>query len=423
MARRNAGRSRWAFLGRAGWVIVRDMRASEIRQLIRMKPVELDAARRRLAACHDVLDLRSSARRLIPRPVFDYVDGGADEEVSLAANVRAFRRWRFQPRALAGVTGVDTSARLLDRTLPLPLVLAPTGYTRMMHPAGETGAARSAQRHGLPYTLSTMATTTIEDVAERASPDLWFQLYILQDDGLTKELVDRAAAAGYRVLVVTVDTFVTGRRVRDERNGLVIPPALTVQTLASIAARPGYWMRMLRGEAIDFANFAGRGAMTIARTGSLFDPTVGWDHIDPLRSRWPGKLVIKGPLSAADAARAVAAGADGIQLSNHGGRQLDRAVAPVDLITPVRDAVGPDVSVLVDSGVRHGADIAVALALGADACAIGRAYLYGLMVGGEAGVDKALDILAAQFTRALHLMGLGSAAELRSRGREMLVPR
>ena len=398
------------------------MKASEISQLIRMKPVELDATRRRLAACHDVLDLRASARRLIPRPVFDYVDGGADEELSLAANVQAFRRWRFQPRALAAVTAVDTSAQLLDRKLALPLVLAPTGYTRLMHPAGEIGAARSAQRHGLPYTLSTMATTTIEGVAEGAWPELWFQLYILQDAGLTKELVDRAAAAGYRVLVVTVDTLVTGHRARDHRNGLVIPPELTARAIAGIAARPGYWVRMLRSEAIDFANFSGWTRTTIQGTGSLFDPAIGWDYIDALRSRWPGKLVIKGPLSPADAARAVAAGADGIQLSNHGGRQLDRAVAPIDLVAPVRDAVGSEVPLLVDSGVRHGADIAVALALGADACAIGRAYLYGLMVGGEAGVDTVLDILADQFTRTLRLMGLGSAAELRAAGRELLVP-
>jgi L-lactate dehydrogenase (cytochrome) len=318
---------------------------------------------------------------------------------------------------------------VLDHDLPLPLVLAPTGYTRMMHPAGEIGAARSAQRHGLPYTLSTMATTSIEAVAEAfpsrptspGRPDLWFQLYILQDSGLSKELVDRAAAAGYRVLVVTVDTLVTGHRTRDERNGLIIPPALTSRTLASIAARPGYWLRMLRNDAIDFANFAGSGLMTIAHTGSLFNPTVSWDDIGSLRSRWPGKLVIKGPLSPADAARAVAAGADGVQLSNHGGRQLDRAISPVDLIAPVRDAVGPDVSVLVDSGVRHGSDIAVALALGADACAIGRAYLYGLMVGGEPGVDKVLDLLAAQFTRTLHLMGVSSVAELRAAGPELLV--
>jgi L-lactate dehydrogenase (cytochrome) len=397
------------------------MRASEIRQLITMKPIERDATRRRLSACHDISDLRVRGRRLIPRPVFDYVDGGADEELSMASNLRAFRRWRFQPRALPEITTVDASARVLDRELPLPLVLAPTGYTRMMHPAGEIGAARSAQRHGLPYTLSTMATTTIEAVAEAAQPDLWFQLYLLRDSGLNKELVDRAAAAGYRVLMVTVDTIVTGHRSRDHRNGLVIPPELTARTMASIAARPGYWIRMLRGEAIEFANFTGHAALTIEGTGALFNPAASWDDIAMLRDRWPGKLMFKGPLSPADARRAVSLGADGVQLSNHGGRQLDRAVSPVDLIAPVRDAVGPDVSVLVDSGVRHGSDIAVALALGADACAIGRAYLYGLMVGGEAGVDKALDILADQFARTLHLLGMGSAAELRVHGRELLV--
>ena len=398
------------------------MRPSEIRQLIKMKPVERDAARRRLSACHDIDDLRGMGRRLFPRPVFDYVDGGADEELSMAANTRAFRRWRFQPRALPEITTVDASARVLDRELPLPLVLAPTGYTRMMHPAGEIGAARAAQRHGLPYTLSTMATTTIETVAEAAQPDLWFQLYILRDSGMNKELVDRAAAAGYRVLMVTVDTIVTGYRTRDHRNGLVIPPELTARTLASIASRPGYWMRMLRGEAIEFANFAGHAALTIEGTGALFNPAASWEDVAMLRDRWPGKLVLKGPLSPADARRAVSLGADGVQLSNHGGRQLDRAVSPIDLVASVRDAVGPDVSVLVDSGVRHGSDIAVALALGADACAIGRAYLYGLMVGGEAGVDKALDILASQFARTLHLLGMGSAAELRAHGRELLVP-
>jgi L-lactate dehydrogenase (cytochrome) len=450
------------------------MKPSEIRQLIRMKPVELDATRRRLSSCHDIDDLRAMGRRLIPRPVFDYVDGGADEEVSLRANPRAFRRWRFQPRALPEVMTVDTSARLLDRDLPLPLALAPTGYTRMMHPAGEIGAARAALRHGLPYGLSTMGTTTIEAVAEAvfsppaspdrppgfsppaspdrppgfsppaspdrppgfsrsaspdrppgfsrsASPDLWFQLYIQRDAGMNKDLVDRAAAAGYRVLMVTVDTIVTGARTRDRRNGLVIPPELTIQTLASIASRPGYWIRMLRHDAIDFANFTGQSGFTIHGTGDLFNPAASWDDIAMLRDRWPGKLVLKGPLSPSDARRAVSLGVDGLQLSNHGGRQLDRAVAPIDLVEPVREAVGPDVALVVDSGVRHGSDIAVALALGADACSIGRAYLYGLMAGGEPGVDRALDILAEQFRRTLHLLGVRSAAELRETGRELLV--
>ena len=398
------------------------MRASEIRQLIQMKPVELDATRRRLAACHDIADLRAMGRRLTPRPVFDYVDGGADEELSVRANTRSFRRWRFQPRTLVNVSEADTSARFLDLDVPLPLALAPTGYTRMLHPAGEIGAARAAQRNGLPYTLSTMATTPIEAVAQAAQPDLWFQLYIVRDSGLNKELVDRAASAGYRVLVVTVDCFVTGHRTRDHRNGLVIPPELTPRTLASIAGKPGYWVRMLRSPAIGFANFA-RSNVTIESTGQLFNPAITWDDIAELRARWPGKLVIKGPLGPVDARLATAAGADGLQLSNHGGRQLDRAVPPADTIRAIRETVGPDVSVLVDSGIRHGSDIAVALALGADGCAIGRAYLYGLMAGGEAGIDKALDILAEQFRRTMQLLGVRSVAELRAAGPELLVSR
>jgi L-lactate dehydrogenase (cytochrome) len=400
------------------------MRVSEIRDLIRVKPVELDATRRRLSACHDIDDLRATGRRLIPRPVFDYVDGGADQEVSLRANTRAFRQFRFQPRTLVNVSEPDTSAAFLGSVTPLPLALAPTGYTRMMHPAGESGAARAAGRHGLPYTLSTMSNTTIEDVAAAAGgTDLWFQLYIQRDAGLNKELVDRAAAAKYRVLVVTVDCFVTGHRSRDRRNGLVIPPELTLSTLASIAGKPGYWTRMLRSPAIEFANFAGHQAVTIEGTGQLFNPAITWDDIAELRARWPGRLVVKGPLGPSDAQHAVSVGADGLQLSNHGGRQLDRAVPPVHTIAAVRDTVGPDVAVLVDSGVRHGSDIAVALALGADACAIGRAYLYGLMAGGEAGVDKALDILAAQFKRTMQLLGVRSVSELRSLGPSLLVKR
>jgi L-lactate dehydrogenase (cytochrome) len=393
----------------------------EIRELIRVRPPELHAARRRLARCHDIADLRRNARRVIPRPVFDYVDGGADEELSLAGNVEAFRRWRFVPRALSDVSAVDTTGQVLGHAVPLPLVLAPTGFTRMMHPAGETAAARAAARHGLPYTLSTMATTSIAELAAAAHGDLWFQLYILTDSGLTRELVDRAAACGYRVLVVTVDTVVAARRVRDVRNGLTIPPQLTARTIAGIGSRPAYWLRLLRSPAMEFANLAGRRPATIAGSARLFHPGITWDDIAALRERWTGKLVIKGPLGAADARRAVEAGADGVQLSNHGGRQLDRAVAPVDLLPAVRDAVGPDLAVLVDSGVRHGADIATAIALGADAAAIGRAYLYGLMVAGEPGVDRALDLLAEQFRRTLQLLGVTSAAELRKHAPELLV--
>jgi L-lactate dehydrogenase (cytochrome) len=399
------------------------MKIGEIRDLIKLKPIERDATARRLSGCHDIDDLRRTARRVTPRPVFDYVDGGADEEVSLRANRRAFQRRRFQPNALAGVGDVSTTVSLFGAALSFPLVLGPTGYTRMMHPGGEVAVARSAGRHHLPYTLSTMSTTTIEALAAATSAgedqDLWFQLYVMRDTGLNKELVARAADAGYRVLMITLDTAVPGLRVRDERNGLIIPPALTAGALASIAAHPGYWLRMLRNPAIEFANIPLQ-AKTIAGSASLFDPSVTWHAIDDLRAAWPGKLLLKGPLGPADVRHAAEAGADGVLLSNHGGRQLDRAVAPIDLVAGARETLGPDGTIIVDSGVRHGADIAVALAAGADAAAIGRAYLYGLMAGGESGVDKAIDLLSAQFTRTLQLLGARSIAELRELGSELI---
>jgi len=396
-----------------------------MRKLVRLRSVELNGTRRRLASCHDVADLRRVAKRRIPRPVFDYVDGAADEELAVAANAAAFRQWRFLPRVLADVNVVDMSATVLGSALPVPLALGPAGYTRMMHPDGEIGAARSAARHGLPYTLSTMAATGIEELTAgvaggAAAADLWFQLYILKDRSQANELVSRAADNGFRVLVVTVDTVVAGNRLRDQRNGLSIPPELSVRTVASVASKPGYWVRLLSGPALDYANFAGRPPTTIRQTADFFDAGINWSDIEDLRSRWSGKLIIKGPLGPTDARRAVELGVDGIQLSNHGGRQLDRAIAPADLIAPVREAVGPSVTLLVDSGIRHGADVVVALALGADAGVLGRAYLYGLMAGGEAGVDRALDLLSRQFKLTMQLLGVTSVAEIRKRGRELI---
>jgi L-lactate dehydrogenase (cytochrome) len=407
-----------------------------MRKLVQLRTIPLDAKTRRLGACFDIGDLRRAARRRIPRPVFDYVDGAADEEISVAANVAAFRSWRFLPRVLAGVESTDISAPLLGSTLPVPMVLAPVGYTRMLHPDGEIGSARSAFRHGLPYTLSTMATTGISEL--RASvgggtgsaavapvggmPDgeLWFQLYLTRDRARAYNLVELAGANGYKTLVVTVDTVVAAARVRDLRNGLSIPPALTMKTVASVGAKPGYWYRLLSGPALDYANFAGGPPTTVMKTADLFDADLNWDDIADLRARWPGKLLLKGPVGPADARRALELGLDGVQLSNHGGRQLDRTVAPVDLIAPVREAVGPAFTVLVDSGVRHGADVAIALALGADAAVLGRAYLYGLMVGGEAGVDRALDLLIAQFRSTMQFLGMTSVAELRKHGQDLL---
>jgi L-lactate dehydrogenase (cytochrome) len=223
------------------------------------------------------------------------------------------------------------------------------------------------------------------------------------------------------VLALTVDTTVTGFRSRDERNGLIMPPALSPSTLARIGGRPAYWARMLRRPAITFANFPPEHeARTVAESIGKFSSSITWDYLAELRASWPGQLLVKGPLGAADAQRAVEAGADGIQLSNHGGRQLDRAIAPIDLVAEVREAVGPGPAVLVDSGIQHGADLAVAIALGADAGLIGRAYLYGLMAGGEPGVDRVLELLAAQFRRTMQLLGVTSVAELRKEGRGLL---
>ena len=425
-----------------------------MRKLVQLRTVPLDARTRRLGDCHDISDLRRAAKRRIPRPVFDYVDGAADEEISVAANVAAFRSWRFLPRVLAGVESADTSAPVLGSTLPVPMVLAPTGYTRMLHPDGEIGAARSAFRHGLPYTLSTMATTGIEElrasvgggtgsgrgVAPRAAPgaagaargrrdcdrgrglggELWFQLYLTRDRAQAYNLVELAGSNGYKALVVTVDTVVSGNRVRDLRNGLSIPPALTMKTVASVGAKPGYWYRLLSGPALDYANFAGRPRTTVMKTADFFDADLNWDDIADLRARWPGKLLLKGPVGPADARRALELGLDGVQLSNHGGRQLDRTVAPGG---PDRARAGSGRAVvhrLVDSGVRHGADAVIALALGADAAVLGRAYLYGLMVGGEAGVDRALDLLIGQFRSTMQFLGMTSVAELRKHGRDLL---
>jgi L-lactate dehydrogenase (cytochrome) len=409
--------------------IVAIMKVQDMRKLVQLRGVSLDATQRRLGSCYDIADLRRAAKRRIPRPVFDYVDGAADEEITAAANAAAFRAWRFLPRVLAGVASADTSAPLFGSSLPVPLLLGPSGYTRMLHPDGEIGAARSALRHGLPYTLSTMASTGIEELRAGVNgldglggPErsLWFQLYLTKDRVLANDLVTRAAGNGYSTLVVTVDTVVSGNRVRDLRNGLSIPPALTLSTVASVSAKPGYWYNLLAGPALDYANFAGRPATTVMGSADFFDPDLNWSDISDLRSRWAGKLLLKGPVGPSDAARAVELGVDGIWLSNHGGRQLDRTVPTADLIAPVRAAVGQSVCVLVDSGIRHGADVVTALALGADAGVLGRAYLYGLMAGGEAGVDRALDLITGQFRATMQLLGVTSVAELRKHGRDLI---
>lgn len=397
----------------------------QIASMLGFRVPRLGQPSRRVARCQDLGDLRAAAMRRVPRPIFDYVDGGADDEVSLSLNREAFNHYGFTPRLLVDVGTVDTSTMLFGARSPLPLVLAPTGYNRMMHADGECAVARAAARHQLAYTLSTVASTSIEDVAATGHPCLWFQLYQWRDRDMTADMLRRAWDHGYRSLEVSVDVPVAGHRRRDVRNGLTIPPRLSPSALAGILARPRYALAMLRGEPMRIATappaIDGREDMTINSLSTLFDPTVSWDDMDRLREAWPGSLLVKGPLGPEDARRAVDAGVDGVHLSNHGGRQLDRTLAPLLAVADVREAIGEETMLIVDSGIRHGSDIAVAVALGADAGAVGRAYLYGLMAAGEAGVDHALSLLGSQFTRTMQLLGVTSVAELRAGGQKLLV--
>ncbi|QYN34824.1 alpha-hydroxy-acid oxidizing protein [Pseudonocardia sp. DSM 110487] len=389
-------------------------RPSELRPLLRPAPFVRDADARRLRRAASIADLRTIARRRTPRAVFDYVDGAADGELSLHRARRAFARVEFTPSVLRDVSEVDTGREILGRRASLPFAFAPTGFTRMMHHTGEPAVASVAQRFDIPYTLSTMGTTTIEDVAV-AAPQArrWFQLYLWRDRAPAKDLVQRAAAAGYDTLMLTVDTPVGGARLRDVRNGLTIPPALSLRTFLDGARHPHWWFNLLTTEPLNFASLDATYGSVEEMINRVFDPALTMDDVAWLRDTWPGKLVIKGIQSVDDAVRVVDAGADAVLLSNHGGRQLDRAPVPLDLVEPTVQAVGDRAEILIDTGVTHGADILAAVALGARAALIGRAYLYGLMAGGRLGVEKAVTILAAEIVRTLQLIGVNSVDELR----------
>jgi len=383
--------------------------------LLRVQRPELDGDRRRLARCHTVDDLRTTARRRLPRAVFDYVDGAAEDEVTMRRNRDAFAELELVPSVLRDVGEVQLGTEVLGARTALPLVLGPTGFTRMVHPDGELAVARAAAARGVPYTAATLGTTSLEDIAAAGSPPQWFQLYVWRDRGLCRELITRAREAGYRALVLTVDTPVPGARERDLRNGLTIPPELGLRTLADGARRPHWWWGLLRSEAVTFANVrhvAGGPQAVMEFVGRQFDPTVTWDDIAWMVQTWGGPFVVKGVLTATDARRAAAAGVDAVVVSNHGGRQLDRVGATITTLAEVVDAVGDDLEVLVDSGFRRGTDIVTALALGARAVLLGRPQLYGLAAGGQAGVEKVLDLLAAELRRALQLLGVTDVRRL-----------
>jgi L-lactate dehydrogenase (cytochrome) len=389
-------------------------RPSELRSLLRPAPFLWDADERRLRRAASIADLRAIARRRTPRAVFDYTDGAADGEHSLRRARQAYARVEFTPTVLRDVSGVDTSREILGRRSSLPFAFGPTGFTRMMHHTGEPSVASVAQQFDIPYTLSTMGTTTIEDVAEAAPrARKWFQLYLWRDRGPAKDLVQRAADAGYDTLMLTVDTPVGGARLRDVRNGLTIPPALSLRTLADGALHPHWWFNLLTTEPLNFASLDATYGSIEDMINKVFDPALTIDDVAWLRETWGGKLVIKGIQSVDDAVRVVDAGADGVLLSNHGGRQLDRAPVPLELVEPTVQALGDRAEVLIDTGITNGADILAATALGARAALIGRAYLYGLMAGGRLGVEKAVSILSAEIVRTLQLIGVNSVDELR----------
>ena len=391
-----------------------------LRSTMRFRRIELDANKRRLNKVASVEDLRRFARRRLPRGIFDYIDGGAEDERTLADNSAAFARILFRPRVLREVGDVDPSTMLLGRPLPYPMVLAPTGYTRVADPQGELAVARAAERAGLPYALSTMATRSIEEVAAVSEGRKWFQVYTFRDRGLVKDMIARAAEAGYEAIMPTVDLAVLGQRDRDVRRGFTMPPKLGLGTLLDGAVHPSWTWAFARSEPIRFANIAPHGfgggsgapASMAAYASMKFDPNLSWRDIEWMRSIWDGPMIIKGIQCVEDAVLAAEHGVEAVALSNHGGRQLDSAPPAVDLIAPVLDAVGDRLEIICDGGVRRGSDIVKAVALGAKACMVGRAYLYALGAAGEQGVDHVLRMFDADVRRTMALVGARSIDEL-----------
>jgi L-lactate dehydrogenase (cytochrome) len=387
---------------------------SEIKPLLHVKPVELNATKRRLAGALTINDLRTLARRRTPRAVFDYTDGAAEDEISLRRARRLFETLEFNPAVLQDVSSVDTNTTILGRPSALPFSFAPTGFTRLMHHEGECAVARVAETIGVPYSLSTLGTTSIEDLAVAAPmARKWFQLYVWKDRSAGEELMARARSAGFEALMLTVDVPVAGMRLRDIRNGFSIPPTLTLKTVADIGAHPAWWINLLTTKPLNFASLTAWDRTIAELIDELFDPAMTMTDLEWVRSYWNGPLIVKGIQTVDDACRMAEAGVQAIVLSNHGGRQLDRAPVPLRLVPEVVERVADRVEVWVDTGIMSGADIVAAVALGANATLVGRAYLYGLMAGGELGVERAAEVLSRQIRRTMQLLGVRRVTDLR----------
>lgn len=363
-------------------------------------------------------DLRSRARKRLPRAVFEFIDGGAFDEVTLRANSEDFRSIRFVPRVLTDIEKRNQSVELFGRRYDAPIVLAPTGLAGLLSRRGELSAVRAASRINVPYCLSTMATCSIEDISAEVDAPNWFQLYVLRDRGLTKAFIERAREARCSALVLTVDTKVQGPRERDMRNGFTVPPRFTASTLLDFALHWRWLLDVGFGPKITFRNFIGTkansaNAVTITQfIAGQYDLSVSWRDVDWFKSQWGGPLLLKGLLSPEDARQAIDAGVDGIIVSNHGGRQMDGAISAIAALPAIVDAAAGRIPLILDGGVRRGSDVIKAVALGATACMIGRAWLYGLAVGGESGVERALTILRDEIDVSMALLGCADLSQI-----------
>lgn len=383
---------------------------------MQFKRPELNATKRRLDAAYTIEDLRRIAKRRTPKAAFDYTDGAAEDELSIERARQAFRDIEFHPAILRDVSQVTAGWDVLGQPVVLPFGIAPTGFTRLMHTEGEIAGAQAAARAGIPFSLSTLGTCAIEDLVTAVPPGRkWFQLYMWRDRERSMELVRRAAEAGFDTLLATVDVPVSGARLRDNRNGMTIPPTLTLRTVLDAVPHPKWWFDLLTTEPLAFASLD-RWPGTVAEyLSTMFDPSLTFDDLEWIKEQWPGKLVVKGIQTLDDARAVVDRGVDGIVLSNHGGRQLDRAPVPFHLLPTVARDLGQHTEILVDTGIMSGADIVAAVALGARCTLVGRAYLYGLMAGGAAGVSRAIDILAEGVIRTMRLLGVTCLEELSPR--------
>ena len=386
---------------------------SELMEFMQFKKPSLDFTGNRLEKALTIYDLRKIAKRRTPAAAFDYTDGAAEGEFSMNRARQAFEDIEFHPGVLTDVSTVDTTTEVLGGTSAMPFGIAPTGFTRLMQTEGEIAGSGAAGAAGIPFCLSTLGTTSIEDVRE-VNPDgrLWFQLYVMREREISYGLVERAAKAGFDTLFFTVDTPVAGARLRDKRNGFSIPPQLSLKTVANAIPRPWWWFDFLTTPKLEFASLSSTGGTVGELLNAAMDPSINYEDLKEIRSIWPGKIVIKGVQNVEDSKKLADLGVDGILLSNHGGRQLDRAPVPFHLLPEVVREVGMDTEVMVDTGIMNGADVVACLALGAKFTLIGRAYLYGLMAGGRRGVDRTIEILSEEVRRTMKLLQVQNVAEL-----------